>query len=188
MNDLTNIDFGVEVPARFTVEEFQQLVDTGIFQGSKVELVEGVVVRMSPAMPRHVRIQRQLLLDLHSIFGEGIDGYVATFEMTVKLGDRTLRDIDIALVRGLAEAETYLGPSAMLLAAEVSATTLHYDLNDKRIDYARGGIPHYWVVDVAGECVHVFGELIDGDYTSRHRVPFGQPLSVPGCDRSVTIR
>jgi Uma2 family endonuclease len=188
VNDLTRIEYGVQSPALFSIEEFQQLCDTGIFAGSKVELVEGVVVRMSPAMPRHLQIQRQLFRDLDAIFGDGIDGYVATFEMTVKLGDRTLRDIDIALVRGLAEAKTYLGPSAILLAAEMSVTTLNYDLNDKRVDYARGGIPHYWVVDVAHECIHVFGDPIDGDYTSRHRVPFGEPLPVPGCDRSVTIR
>ena len=51
MNDFTHIDYGVEAPALFSVGEFQQLVDTGIFEGSRVELAEGVIVRMSPAMP-----------------------------------------------------------------------------------------------------------------------------------------
>ena len=188
MNDLTRIDHGVQSPALFNVEEFQQLCDTGIFEGSRVELAKGVIVRMSPAMPRHMRIQRQLFRDLDGIFGDGIDGYVAAFEMTIRFDERTVRDLDVAIVSGLAEAETYLGPRSVLLAAEVSSTTLRYDLDDKRIEYARGSIAHYWVVDIAGECVHIFGDPIDGDYTARRRIAFGEPLAVPGCDRTVTIR
>jgi Uma2 family endonuclease len=188
MNDLARIDHGVQSPALFSVEEFQQLCDTGIFQGSKVELVEGMVVRMSPAMSRHMVIQRQLAFDLHAIFGNGVNEWVATFEASVQFAAQTLRDLDVAIVRRLAESETYLDPANVLLAAEVSSTTLRYDLNDKLVEYARGGIPHYWVVDVTGEWVHVMSDPIDGDYTARRRVAFGEPLAVPGCDATVTIR
>lgn len=188
MNDLTRTDYGVQSPALFSVEEFQQLVDTNIFEGSRVELVEGVVVRMSPAMSPHMRVQRQLAFDLHAIFGGGIDGWVATFEASVQFGAQTLRDIDVALIRGLSATEGYLDSANVLLAVEISSTTLRYDLDNKRTEYARGGIPHYWVVDVAGACVHIMGDPIDGDYTSRRRVSFGEPLAVPGCDGTVTIR
>lgn len=188
MNDLTRLDHGVQSPALFSIEEFQQLCDTGIFEGSRVELVEGIVVRMSPAMSRHMRIQRQLTFDLHAILGDGINGWVATFEASVQFAAQTLRDLDVAIVKGLADTETYLAPANVLLAVEVAATTLRYDLDEKRVDYARGGIPHYWVVDVAGECVHIFGDPIDGDYTARRRVAFGEPLDVPGCNGTVVIR
>jgi Uma2 family endonuclease len=188
MNDLTRTDYGVQSPALFSVEEFQQLCDTGIFEGSRVELVEGVVVRMSPAMSRHMRIQHRLAFDLHALFGDGHLGWTAGFEVSTRFGEQTLRDIDVAVIRGLAETDTYLDPANVLLAVEVSSTTLRYDLNDKRIEYARGGIAHYWVVDVAGECVHVMGDPIDGDYTSRRRVAFNEALAVPGRDGTVTIR
>lgn len=188
MNDLTRIDHGVQSPALFSVEEFQQLCDTGIFEGSRVELVEGVVVRMSPAMSRHMHIQQELAFDLRALFGASIDGWTAGFEVSVQFGERTLRDIDVAVIRRLAVTEGYLDPSNVLLAVEVSSTTLRYDLNDKLADYARGGIPHYWVVDVTGECVHAMGDPVDGDYTARRRVPFGEPLAVPGSDGTVTIR
>ena len=135
-----------------------------------------------------MRIQRQLFRDLDSIFGDGLNGYIAAFEMTIRFGQRTVRDLDVAIVRGLAEAETYLGPENVLLASEVSSTTLRYDLNDKRIEYARGGIPHYWVVDVEGECVHIMGDPLDGDYTARRRLPFGEAMAVPGNDATITIR
>lgn len=188
MNDLARIDYGVQSPALFTVEEFQQIVDTGIFEGSRVELVEGIVVRMSPALSRHMRIQRQLVFDLHTIFGDGIGGWIATFEASVQFAPQTVRDLDVAIVRGLSETETYIDPANVLLAAEVSATTLRYDLDDKRVEYARGAIPHYWVIDISAEAVHVFGDPVESDYTARRRVAFGEPLAVPGCDGTVTIR
>lgn len=188
MNDITRIEIGVQAPALFSVEEFQRMVDTGVFEGSRVELVEGVPVRMSPAMPRHIRIQRQVFRDLDGIFGDGIGGVVAAFEYTVRFAERTLRDIDVAVVRSL-EGETYFAPDMVLLAAEVSSTTLYYDLNDKRTEYALGGIPTYWVIDVNGERVHVMTNPIDGDYTARHLVPFGEPLTVPGANgATVTVR
>jgi Uma2 family endonuclease len=188
MNDLTRSDYGVQSPALFSIEEFQQLCDTGIFEGSRVELVEGVVVRMSPAMSRHMRIQQSLAFDLRALLGASVDDWTAGFEVSVQFGAQTLRDIDVALIRGLASTEGYLDPANVLLAIEISSTTLRYDLNDKLVEYGRGGIPHYWVVDVAGECVHIMGDPIDGDYTSRRRVAFGEPLAVPGSDGTVTIR
>lgn len=188
MNDFTRMDYGVEAPALFSIEEFQQLVDTGVFEGSRVELAEGVIDRTSPAMSRHMRIQRRLAFDLHAIFGDGLNGWMATFEASVQFAEQTLRDLDVAIVRGLAETETYLVPANILLAIEVSSTTLRYDLNAKRIEYALGGIPNYWVVDVTGECLQVMSDPIDGDYTARRRVPFGDSLAVPGCNGTVTVR
>ncbi len=187
MNDLTRTDYGVQSPALFSVEEFQQLCDTGIFEGSRVELVEGVVVRTSPEMSPHMRVQRQLLIDLHAVFAGGIDGWIATFEASVQFGGRTLRDLDVAIVRGLDETETYLDPADVLLAVEVSSTTLHYDLHDKRMEYARGDIPHYWVVDVSGQRVHVMSRPIDGDYTERHLVAFGHDIAVPGTKAAIRV-
>ncbi len=51
------------------------------------------------------------------------------------------------------------GPSDLLLVAEVSDTTLDFDLNVKAPLYARVGIPETLVLDVAGRQLH------------RHRIP-----------------
>jgi Uma2 family endonuclease len=187
MNDLTPARRAVEYPARFSVAEFQQMVDAHVFEGHKVELVEGNIVRMSPASPYHIRLQRELTFDLHDIFRDGIDGYIAAFEMTIQFSGRTLRDIDVAIVKRFDDATTYPGPDIVLLAAEISVTTQDYDLNDKRIEYARAGIPHYWVVDVGARATHVMTNPVDGDYTERTLIPFGEEIPVPGSDGSITI-
>ena len=38
-------------------------------------------------------------------------------------------------------------PSDVLLAIEVAVSTLATDTETKRLEYARAGVPHYWVVD-----------------------------------------
>lgn len=188
MNDLTPIRFAdaVEAPARFNVDEFQRMVDVGLFDGSKVELVEGVIVRMSPARPRHFWIQHEIFIQLHEIFGKGIDGRIAASEVTIQFADRTLRDIDVAVIDRFDHAQ-YAGPDIVLLAIEVSSTTQHYDLNEKRLEYAAGGIPHYWVVDVPAERVHIMSQPVDGDYVERHPAKFGEAIPVPGSDKTIVI-
>jgi Uma2 family endonuclease len=187
MTGLTRQDYTVENPARFSVEEFQQLVDTGVFAGSQVELVEGVPIRMSPASPHQMTLQRELAFDLYDIFGRGLRGYVAQTEATIRFAQRTLRDIDIAVIERFDPEGPYPGPEKVLLAIEISVTTQHYDLNDKREEYARAGIPHYWVVDVPAKRVHLMSRPLDGDYTERRPADFGEEIAVPGSDKTVRI-
>ena len=187
MNDLTRIETGVESPARFTIDEFMQLIDSGVFEGSKVELVEGVVVRTNSAMSQHMRYQRQIFLDLHDIFAAEPGDRVVQFELSIQFGTATLRDIDVGVVAAFDHVVRFPDPSMVLLAVEISVTTLHYDLNDKRAQYAGAGIPHYWVVDLAGKRIHVMSRPVDGDYAERHLVEFGQPLAVPATGRAIVI-
>jgi Uma2 family endonuclease len=185
VNDLTRLSTSY-APARFSVEQFQRMVDVGVFDGTRVELVEGEIVQMSPAMPRHVLIQRQVFRDLDHLV-DGIDDLFASFEHTVRFGERTLRDIDVALVTSLEDTGDYFAPSTVLLAIEVASTTLASDLNEKRIEYARAGIPHYWVVDVANGLVHIMSAPLGGDYTERRPARFGEAIPVPGTTGTLTI-
>ncbi|HZO89994.1 MAG TPA: Uma2 family endonuclease [Chthonomonadaceae bacterium] len=41
-------------------------------------------------------------------------------------------------------------PADLVLVAEVSDTTLRFDLTTKAVLYARAGIREYWVVDIVG--------------------------------------
>jgi Uma2 family endonuclease len=76
---------------------------------------------------------------------------------------------------------------ALLLAIEVSDSSLRDDLGAKRLSYAKAGVPHYWVVDINAAQTHVFGEPLKGDYGSHDIVPFGKLIAVPGGNRKVRI-
>jgi Uma2 family endonuclease len=177
-----------EAPARFSVEEFMAMAGGALGEiVGKVELVDGVIVRMSPANYPHFSYQRQLFLALHDIFGRGIDGYVVGQELTVRLGPATVRDPDVAIFRDPGMISGIVGADAVLLAAEVSDATLRDDLGPKRLSYAAAGVPHYWVIDIAGRVVHRFSGPHDGDYLRDDPILFGEPLPVPGTDQTITI-
>jgi Uma2 family endonuclease len=188
MNELTGFTFAPQVPARFSIEEFMRLIDSGALDGmGKIELVEGVIVRMSPALGKHMRLQREIFERLLEIMRDDPSGRIAQFELTVQLGSSTLRDIDVAIVSKPPADDEYGDPATVSLAIEVSNTTLDYDLNDKARAYAAWGIPHYWVVDVENARTHIMTTPLDGDYAERRLFPFGEPLPVPGTDRTITI-
>ena len=74
---------------------------------------------------------------------------------------------------------------------EVSDTTQREDLGRKRVIccantgaiYAAGGVPEYWVVDLAAQRVHQHWAPRDGDYAETAVVPFGEELrarALPG--------
>ncbi|MFM9977463.1 MAG: Uma2 family endonuclease [Sphingomonadaceae bacterium] len=187
MTDLGSLTFEPEIPARFTIAQFEQLAGTGIFSDSKIELVEGVIVRMSPPLPTHSLLQSRVFLLLHAIFAGRRSDLAAFVEVGVKFGNATLRAIDVVVATGVSPGGEYTTPAQVLLAVEIANSTLSYDLGDKKRDYANAGIPHYWVVDPDKRVIHVMASPNDGDYANRLKVRFGEPIAVPATDETITI-
>lgn len=189
MNDMTSIAEQAPATARFTVDEFMHLIETHALEGmGRFELSKGELVRMSPLSRSHMRYGRQVFLELHEAIKDVLPGRIAQFECSIQIGSNTVRDIDVAIASEFEAGRSFLEPEAVLLAVEVSVTTTEYDLQEKRVDYAGAAIPHYWVVDVENARTHVMSKPLDGDYTERRLVNFGEPLAVPGTDRSIVIR
>lgn len=164
-----------------------QLVDTAVFEGSKVELVEGVIVRMAPAMSQHMHYKRLVAELLREAFAGGEPRREVHTELTLRLGPATLRDADVGVIAPFPIDVGFPDSSTALLVVEIAVTSLDYDLNEKQRDYARASIPHYWVVDVPKRRTYVMSTPLDADYAERHPVAFGAPLAVPDTERSIVI-
>lgn len=179
-----------EEPARFTVDEYVAMIEAGAFENvvGKIELVEGVIVRMSPPMQPHFWLQRQLFLKLHTIFGDGLGGWVVGQEPTVRTGERSVRNPDVAILRLPSKIERAIfDRSNLLLAAEISDTTLGTDRGSKQAGYAQAAIPHCWIVDVNGRQLIAMSEPAGGVYATETKVPFGEPVGVPGTTSTITL-
>ncbi len=177
-----------ETLARFSAEEFMAMASGALGEiVGKVELVDGVIVRMAPANYPHFAYQRELFIKLHEIFGTGIDGFIVGQELTVRLGEATVRDPNIAIFKEPGMIPGIVAWDVLLLAAEISDSTLRDDMGPKRLSYAQAGVPDYWVVDINGRTVHRFSRIVDGDYADDDPVAFGAPIAVPGTDRAITI-
>ncbi len=182
-------DQAQESPARFTADEFMVMVAAGLFDDwvGKVELAEGVIVQMSPALSPHFRVQRQLFLKLHAIYGDGIDGFIVGQEPTIRLGPRTVRDPDVAILRDVAPADSVNRATDVHLVAEVAHRTLAKDRGPKKRSYALAGIAHYWIVDVKGRIVELMSMPEGDEYRERRAIAFGEPIPVPGTDATITL-
>jgi Uma2 family endonuclease len=142
---------------RFNVRDFERMAEIGLFFDQRLELVDGLIVEMSPRGDRHAFAMRVL----NELFGDQRRGryHVNPENLTLRLGPRDTRDPDAALARA---NRSYVGegtkPEDIALLVEVADSSLQYDLGAKRKTYAAAGIPEYWVVDIPHECVHVFRE------------------------------
>jgi len=182
MNRLAAHAVEPEEPALFTADEFMNMAQAGAFEDivGKIELVEGVIVRMSPSEARHFHYQRKLYEALFEVVRTHLPGCIVGHTPTVQLNPRTVRDPDIAIIHHRGRTEGIFQPDEFLLVAEVSVSTLRKDRTAKRKSYAQAGIPHFWVVDVKGRRTFLYSAPRSGDYQSEQEVAFGSAIQVPG--------
>ena len=124
-------------------------------EGSGTELIDGVIYDKMPHSQPHVATIRFASRTLRAIYGAGFD---VTAQVPLPLGGSGEPEPDILVLRG--EAEAYDGrdpdPQAdVVLAVEVSVSSLTFDRRTKAALYARHGVPEYWIVDVAGRTLEV---------------------------------
>jgi len=140
------------IPRRFSVAEYHRLVDTGILhEDEHLELLEGVIVQMSPQKERHMRAIVRLTRWLTRSLG---DEYEVRPQGPLTLVDSE-PEPDLAVVPASPGHSADDHPQSALLVIEVSGSSLSYDRTVKGRIYARAGIPEYWIVNMAGQCVEV---------------------------------
>lgn len=176
-------------PARFTADEFAELMRHPPISHwiGKVELVEGEIVRMSPANIPHWSVLRSVFLQLnHVLVTVGTEWLVGP-EPAVRLGDGTVRSPDVGVFRDPDMSGKVFAVADLFIAVEVADTSLAFDLGEKLRDYAGAGVPHYWVVDINNR--RTLGMTApDGEcYTVTAVTAFGEPLTVPGTNATITI-
>lgn len=139
--------FAEGLPRRaFTVADAYRLVENGLIgEDERFELLGGEIVPMSPKNIRHERMKSELNLYLADRRA-GL-GYAHTPETTFVLSDDTFVEPDFVLYPVESGLEG-LSPSTVLLAIEVSDTSLSYDRGRKAQIYAAFGVRELWVIDV----------------------------------------
>lgn len=148
---------------KLTADEYQRMIEVGIIaEGAPVELIEGELIQMAAFGSEHMRcvgmLNRRLVV-------EAGDSFFVSPQGSIRLDVRSEPEPDFALLRSAPRGRTPPSTDQVLLAIEVSDTSLMYDLNVKAPLYARAGIPEYWVVDLTARRVLRHREPRDGRYT-----------------------
>ena len=172
-------------PYYVTADGYVRMIDAEAFGNAHVELVDGVLIEMAPAQTEHSKMHGRVVKLLGNIYPEEqFDIYV---DVVTLFDDRNVRAPDIAVVDRSIDERKQLVPADILLAVEISNSTLREDIGRKRVDYAIAGIRHYWVVDIEGHRTHCYADPLGADFAAIAVVPFGQPVAVPGSGESIVI-
>jgi Uma2 family endonuclease len=167
-------------PRLFSRDEFQRLVTSGLFAGERVELIDGVVIVMSPQNTPHAATINRLNYQLMKLCGP--DLYIRV-QSPVALDDYNQPEPDLILCAPdpLDYAEAHPRPEQIFLIIEVADASLRQDRQRKARLYARNEIPQYWVVDLARRRVEVMtAPNKAAERYARVRVfRTGQTLSLP---------
>jgi len=145
-------------PHRMTVERYERLARSGVYgEDEPVFLWRGrLVEKMTPGMP-HVFVVSTLT---RQFFGMVPEGWCSYHEQPIVVGDDSMPEPDISIVRGSLRDFLKRRPTArdVALIIEVSDWTLAIDSGDVLRAYAAESIPVYWIVNLRKGRVEVYSD------------------------------
>jgi hypothetical protein len=179
----------VTLPRRlFTAEEFRGMAEAGLLgKNDRLELVDGVIVEMTPIGHRHAGCVRKLNELFHGVLGQvHID---VQNPLGISQGNEFYPDVVLLERREDAYAGAIPEAKDALLVVEVADTTLEYDRTVKLPRYAAAGVREVWIVDLASNRIWVHRAPLEGDYGEVFEARAGDILTIsaiPGFEVKVS--
>ena len=168
----------VQAPRRlFTVREFHQMADAGVFrEDDRVELLGGEIVEMTPIGRRHAGCVNYLNRAFSDVLGST---FLVSVQNPVTVDEHSEPQPDVAVLRFRQDfyRDAHPGPADVLLVVEVADTSAEVDRAEKVPLYARAAIPEVWLVDLQADAVDVYGQPSPAGYRDHVRVGRGGRLT-----------
>ena len=166
--------------------EYDKLVELGMFDGERLELLDGLLVVREPQKSDHATTVMQVGRVLEAAFGMG---WHARFHAPIALDDDSEPEPDVAMVSGVPFDYLREHPTTTPLIVEVADSSLRLDRRFKTGLYARARIPEYWIVNLVHRVLEVHREpqsAPDAEYGAAYRVveslqpsAFVTPIAAP---------
>ena len=141
---------------KLSIEEYHKLAEVGILnEDSRVELIEGELIEMSPIGPPH----SWMINKLNRLLVNQVDTQaVVSVQNSLRLPPNSEPQPDLVLLREhMANIRTRIaGPDDVLLVIEVADSSLAYDRGIKQRLYAKTRIPAFWIVNVSEENIESY--------------------------------
>ena len=170
---------------KWSIEEWHDLVDSGVLAGKRVELLEGEIIAMSPEGIPHRNTNHKVVKYLRKL----LDGVAEIYESHPVTLDNSEPEPDIAIVR-LPESiyDTHHPyPEDIYWLIEISNETLTKDLEQKTITYARNTIAEYWVIDLKNNKLIVHTQPQHNSYSQIVEYKSGVVLPLAFPDIAITL-
>jgi Uma2 family endonuclease len=167
--------------AKWTLDEYHRMIDAGILDDRRVELLNGEIIEMSPEGEPHAYYSTSASDYLKELLGSRVTIRQAK-PITIPVS-ASEPEPDVAIVQPLGREylQHHPYPENIFWLIEFSNTSLSKDLEVKRKAYAIAEIQEYWVVNLKKHQLQVFRDPVDGDYRSEVELTTGElcPLAFP---------
>ena len=174
--------------AKWTLEQYHQMIEAGILDDQPVELLNGEIIIMPSEGVPHAYYADEAGDYLRSLLSDRAQ--IRESHPITILSSNSEPEPDLAIVQPL--GREYLThhpyPENVLWLIEYSNSSLKKDLDAKAKAYAAANIPEYWVVNLKAMELVVMRDPIDGEYRSQVTLTQGtiQPIAFP--DVTVSVR
>ena len=177
----------MKVVSNWSLKDYHSMIEAGIFNNRRVELLNGKIIEMSPEGPLHRYTNVTIAKYLRRLLGNNAEIYEA-HPITLSSSEP---EPDIAVVktpdsryrsrRDPLRGARHPYPEDIYWLIEISDTTLSYDLGDKKLAYARALVREYWVVDINALKLTIFRQPQGDDYQTQTECTAGtvSPLAFP---------
>ncbi len=158
------------------------MVDAGVLEGQRVQLIKGVIVEMSPMQAPHAlviaRLNRLLSLALGASWSVRV-------QLPLDTGGDSVPEPDVAVMPVAQEERAYpKTPRTAPFVCEVADSSLRFDRLEKLPIYAVAGVAEYVIANLKLRELEVYtGPQKSGSY--RRKALFGagdayRPAKLPG--------
>jgi Uma2 family endonuclease len=175
------------VTAKWSLQDYHQMIEMGLIDERKVELVNGAIIEMSPEGAPHSSYCGEIAEYLRRILGNSAKVREAH---PITLVNNSEPEPDIAIVRNRSTLyrDRHPYPEDIFWLIEIANSTLTKDLGMKKDLYAAAGIEEYWVLNLQLSALIVFRDLTTSGYQSTTTLVSGMitPLAFP--DLSIDLQ
>lgn len=141
---------------RWTKAEYHQMADLGFFDGQRVELIGGEVLKMPAQKDAHAAAITLVDYALRPFFASG---HIIRIQSPMDIDSESEPEPDVLVVKGTPRT-IKRHPKTAVLIVEVSESTLHYDQGRKASLYAGRSIRDYWIVNLVDRQLEIRRRIV----------------------------
>jgi Uma2 family endonuclease len=135
--------------------EYDKLVELGMFDGERLELLDGLLLVREPQGSDHASTIRRVLAAFRRVLEPE---WQLDCQLPIALDDDSEPEPDVAVVPLDPHLYRDAHPTRPVLVVEVSDSSYRVDHGPKASLYARAGVPECWIIDLVHETVEVHRE------------------------------
>jgi len=171
---------------RFTIEEYHKIYETGIFEGQRVELLNGMITVMFPMNDPHLGMVGRLTRILNIRFA---NEYFVSPQCPLKIPLRSEPEPDILIAKPREDdyMNSSIPPEDVLLVIEIADSSLKRDRNQKKVIYANANIREYWIVNLQDRQIETFKQPQNADYQVKNILKAGETAICEHIDLQLSV-